>query len=487
MKTREALIKKLEPIKSEFISQFKAYVKEVLSSQKRILDLSYFVFPAFTKEEWAQLWRDLGADEDGGRVDLRRLNVGIRFYRVVFLEETRFIFWNFGDGVFFDKAQIYATINFNGAQFGNKVSFVEAIFKFDGGDINFQRVKFGDGVWFDKAEIYSPISFNGAQFGNQVSFVGTIFTFDEGEVNFVKAKFGDGIFFDKAQIYSPTSFNGAQFGNQVSFVGTIFEFNEEINFNGVKFGDGVFFAATNIPSNLSLFYSSIGGSMIFERIVFKNNAKILLENLTFISDGHIRTDIQTMERIIWKGSNLFQDHPRVFLTAEEDAIHGWDRWPPRFSQEDWQNRLGKLVELWGSLEEAERIYRQVRLIMEYNGRFSDAGELYIMEMYLRTIRLLNGDGSKRNSGDSEMGDKSFILSNYPLIFLLRNSFDQSKHVVRQLVVFIVSNLLFLLSFMILPLVSVWDFLRKKISPSFRPSFTPTMAYSEGGGRGYVDL
>ncbi len=102
-----------------------------------------------------------------------------------------------------------------------------------------------------------------------------------------------------------------------------------------------------------------------------------------------------------------------------------------------------------------------------------------MEMYLRTIRLFEGDimhlqlsfyGSPETQNLIRILNliQSLIVFNYiqmlfnkPLISLLRVSFDQSEHVITRLVVFIVSNILFLLSFIVLPLASVWDFLRRK--------------------------
>jgi|GEM_PF-3715114 len=488
-KARKNIREELDKIKADFIKKFNDYIEEVLSkSDSRVLDFTAFVFPRFEPHEWAQLWKKLGGDEYGSGVDLEALGLRIRFQKAVFLGETIFNFWKFGDGVSFAGARIYAPISFSGAQFGNQVSFTKAEFKFDKGGIDFVKARFGDGISFSEARIYAPISFNSARFGNQVSFIEAKFKFDEKEVNFVGAHFGDGIYFDKAQIqvpidfnsayfgkkvsfykvifssdrgmanfgktifddgvsfnesriFMPVNFNGAHFGGQILFAGTIFDFDKyKINFMAVKFGDGVFFdkAYINAPidfssarfgnqvlfskttfgkkssirfvgtkfgngihfystklfSKLYISRSSLDGLMEFRNVQFEKDSKIILKDLTFLSDGHVRIDRSTMERVIWSGTNLFQDHPRAFIISEKDTAHGWDEWPPRSPQKYWCKHLNKLIKLWASVDEAERIYRQVRLIMEYNGRFSDAGDVYVVEMFLRTLSRMGRIGQK---------------------------------------------------------------------------------------------
>lgn len=96
-----------------------------------------------------------------------------------------------------------------------------------------------------------------------------------------------------------------------------------------------------------------------------------------------------MSQILWNDTFFIQDHPRIFLQKSDSKQSGWDEWPPRPGQKNWERRLQRLINMW-NIEEAERIYRQVRLMMEYNGRFSDAGEVHGVEMYLRTRRFLTG-------------------------------------------------------------------------------------------------
>ncbi len=115
-------------------------------------------------------------------------------------------------------------------------------------------------------------------------------------------------------------------------------------------------------------------------------------------DGKIRISIgknidvqDALLRFRFDGTNFIHGTPRVFIEKKDEGGNFnpvWDSWPPRPGDENWFNSLRELVNEWG-IREVERVYRQVRLIMEYNGRFSDAGSLYMVEMFLRTNGILS--------------------------------------------------------------------------------------------------
>ncbi len=289
---RENLAKNLDSIKGDFISEFHKYAKEVLESPPpRVLDMSRFVFPAFSREEWGRLWRPLGGNEDREFVDFEHVNVKPVFTKVIFVGNVNFSGWifgdgvsfefvnffgdkqvkfiraRFGDGISFDGSEFKSPVSFNGAQFGNQVSFIESKFDFGTDNrVDFIRAKFGDGISFDSAEFISPVSFNGAQFGNQVSFINAKFDFGtDNRVDFIGTKFGDGISFYRSEFKSPVSFSSTQFGNQVSFIESKFDFGTDnrVDFIGTKFGDGISFDGSEFKSPVSFNGAQFGNQVSF--------------------------------------------------------------------------------------------------------------------------------------------------------------------------------------------------------------------------------
>ncbi len=405
-----------QDFKEMFISQFDQLVDKTLNSSVRVLNLRRFVFPPFEEQEWAKLWFRLGGNEEGGNVDLKSNGLTINAEGSIFTGIAIFTRWNFADHASFEEALFLGNItrfdgayfgdstsfnsawfdseetSFNNSHFGKHTDFTGAVFSKNIRELDFTSVYFEDDASFSMAEFYAEkVSFNNARFGQQTSFDDVHFGRSVKQLDFTAASFENNtLFFNIDFDAEHISFNSARMGDQVSFIEARFSENvKELDFAGATFGDGIVFEGTIFDAKEVIFnFAVINGSFMLEPE--RVRGRLEMQRLQFGSDGHIViNDPRTMNRILWNDTFFIQDHPRIFLQKSDNRQSGWDEWPPRPGQKNWERRLQKLINLW-NIEEAERIYRQVRLTMEYNGRFSDAGEVHGVEMYLRTRRFLTG-------------------------------------------------------------------------------------------------
>jgi uncharacterized protein YjbI with pentapeptide repeats len=280
----------------------------------------------------------------------------------------------------FSEVQFQGKANFWKAKFQGWANFSEAQFQ---GGAYFSWAQFQEGADFSEVQFQGKANFQWAQFQGGASFSGA--QFQEG-ANFLGAKFQEGASFLEAEFQGEVSFWRAQFQGKANFrEAKIFS---EILFKDTLFSDLVDFRGAELSEHGDKSRQKIYGRLIFEGIEITDPAKLVLMGISNPDPEHCgiafwltRTPIVRGAEI--RGTTLFDERGRMVALEEyaERVLEKDKKGLENLPEEERRRREREIERRNRDLR--LQSYRAVRLNLEDEGMFPEAGELYVREMSIK--------------------------------------------------------------------------------------------------------
>jgi len=352
-----------------------------------------------------------------------RFQGGANFPDSEFQEEAHFSKANFQGKADFRRAQFHGKADFSEAQFHGKADFSWA--KFQGGasfrevefqgKVSFESLQFQEGADFTKAEFQERAYFSGVQFQGKAIFQGSQFQgwadfgwvkFRE-EASFLGVEFQGGAYFLGARFQGKANFSWAKFQGEAYCL--LAEFQGGAHFLEVKFQGKASFREAKIFSEIlfkDTFFSDLVdfrgaelsehgdeseptyGRLIFDGIEITDPAKLVLMGISNPDPEHCgiafwltRTPIVRGAEI--RGTMLFDERGRMVVLEEyaERVLKEDKKGLENLPEEERRRREREIERRNRDLR--LQSYRAVRLNLEDEGMFPEAGELYVREMSIK--------------------------------------------------------------------------------------------------------
>lgn len=366
----------------------------------------------FTRAEFGS------SDEDFTRLttfDQAQFVKAVNFKGAKFFQDASFINSCFGDAVdldkdtefrgetLFKKTKFKGEANLSEANFGGVTEFEDAHFE---GAAKFISAKFGQQallkgavfvklVEFSHAEFKNVARFAGARFQERAVFEGTKFLpggdadFDrakfEGSVSFKKAEFDRATYFTDTNFSQKTEFEGTKFNGNATFVKTVLnevyfkatKFKQTSKFDRAQFGDAEFTSA------------EFCGELIFNRPQFSKLT--VLDGTTFCGEAEFNVQVGARNLLAFRNANLtrarFGESNVENIDFENVEWLETEIYRLRIADEPEVRAFRRAGDEIRKLEQARRLYRQLRLNYDKVGEYEKAGRFYVSESEMSYLLL----------------------------------------------------------------------------------------------------
>lgn len=270
--------------------------------------------------------------------------IGTRFKEQVLFESTNFV-----ELVEFSKAQFYRLASFPSAVFQKRALFEDT--KFLSGDVKFEYTNFNGSSSFKKCE------FHGESYFTQTNFVK--------EVDFTKVMFEQPVNFE-GTIFNKVSFVETEFKQKVQFVGT--QFNGWAQFSKPKFLSETIFEGVQFTQITALDNATFGQNATFNVQVNERN-RLAIRNSDVSKVKFSLSNIENIE---------FQDATWI----ESRFVYRW-----KIADEPLAGTVIRTTDEIKKLQNARRLYRQLRLNHDKVGEYAIAGRFYCSESEMSYLLL----------------------------------------------------------------------------------------------------
>lgn len=340
----------------------------------------------------------------------------VSFIGVKFFQDTSFKHSYFEDVVDLDESTVFhAQAFFNEAKFNGEAnmggSYFNGLTEFKA--THFERpakfidTKFEDQALFEGAVFVKLVEFSKAWFKKVARFDDTEFkeraVFEE--TNFLS---GGDAFFDRAKFTGTASFKKTIFNRKTYFTDTIFtqkaefegaEFNDNANFVKTVFGES-YFTATKFKkttkfdrvrfTNTKFSSAEFCGELIFDHVEFLN--LIALDGVTLCGKASFDVQVDARNRLAFRNMSLVRAE---FGKSNVENIDFENvKWVEteiyrfRIADEPEVSTFGRVSdEIRKKLEQARRLYRQLRLNYDKAGEYENGGKFYVSESEMSYLML----------------------------------------------------------------------------------------------------
>ena len=366
------------------IDEFNKRIKEILETEKDLINFNGFYFPPNT---------------DFFRTYFRRT---VFFLNAIFSGDADFTHAKFSGDADFADAKFSENADFTHSDFSENADFTDAKFS---GDANFAHSNFSKNADFVMATFSGDADFTDAKFSENADFTHSDFS---GDADFADAKFSENAGFIGAKFSENAGFIGAKFSENAGFIGA--RFSGDVDFTMATFSENADFAHSNFSKNADFADAKFSGDADFADAKFSGDAdfadakltgkfvfiptksETIIFNNTYFSDNiRIKTDMSkcslvnsNIERVditdsIW----IVENKPKNSYSA----LIEWFKNKIGISETSiiiWEERQGKLSSNWIELE---GIYRRLKQSYQKFGDNSTAGKFYHQEMECKRNQL----------------------------------------------------------------------------------------------------